>query len=136
MRCKLAAAPALAGAITIAAFLAPAAAQTPQAADQTLGMALLSATVAADGTLVASAGATAAVRNVAGDYTVTFGRSLAGCSCTASIGRANATTVVGSSGITANCPRDAPQPNDAGVIITQSGVATDTPFHLIAFCAR
>src|SRR5688572_4789338 len=51
----------------------------PAAADQKLGMALMSAVVASDGTLVAGAGAVSVTRLNAGVYNVAFERSVVGC---------------------------------------------------------
>jgi hypothetical protein len=99
-------------------------------------MALLSATVAADGTLVNAAGAVSVQKGGTGVYTVTFDRALANCSCTASIGTVNTTLTVGDSGISANCPLSPVLPNHARIFITVGDVLTDQPFQLIAFCPR
>jgi len=72
----------------VSAFvLASALATTPAWAgpgDNTLGVALMSARVAADGTLSDGAGAVSVTNNAAGQYIVTFTRNVAGCIAVAS----------------------------------------------------
>jgi len=72
-------------AAALAALLAPAAAQQLRAPDKTLGMALLSARVAADGTLEGGAGVVSSQRNSAGNYGVTFNRDVSSCDLSASV---------------------------------------------------
>jgi hypothetical protein len=116
------------------ALAAPAPAQSPQAADQTLGMAILSATVRNDGVLVRVAGAASVVRPATGIYDVTFQRDVANCSCVASAGE----FAVGLSDLgviaTANCPHAA---NVVRVRTTDhAGTSSNRNFHLIVFCPK
>jgi hypothetical protein len=59
----------------------------PQAADQTLGMALMSAFVNEDGTLARGAGAVSSQRTAEGSYEVDLDRDIHNCTYTASVSR-------------------------------------------------
>jgi hypothetical protein len=130
----------LPAALAVALSVTPALAQTPQAADQTLGMALLSAAVRTDGTLMRGAGVTSVVREAVGLYTVTFNRSLTACMCVASIGSFFDNDIVGPSpnnNATATCPTA----NGNATASVRTGNANantqnDLPFHLIVFCPK
>jgi hypothetical protein len=109
------------------------------APDNTLGMALMSATVASDGTLVHGSGATGTVKNSGlGDYTVTFERDLVGCSCTASAGHSSIGSPVIAIIATANCPGAAA--NNLRVVTTTrldtNTLRLDIDFHAIVFCPK
>ena len=125
---------------TIAAnsFLLPCLAAA--APDNTLGVALMSATVASDGTLVHGSGATGTVKNSGfGDYTVTFERDLVGCSCTASAGGFSISSPPGV-GIIANASCPSAAANNLRVLTTtrlDTGTfRLDVPFHAIVFCPK
>ena len=62
-----------------AVFFALTAAPTSQAADQTLGMAIMSAAVSEDGSLAYGAGALELFRTASNSYRVKFNRHLGGC---------------------------------------------------------
>lgn len=101
------------------------------AADQSLGMAQLAATVTAGGQLAypfATAGATRVVKITTGSYEVDFNRSVAGCFYAAT--GYNPSTVAFAQ------PKDG---NSNGVFVgtsNLSNVRTDSSFYLIVFCNR
>jgi hypothetical protein len=106
------------------------------APDNALGMALMSATVAADGTLVRGSGATSAKKIGTGEYLVQFDRSIADCSCVASVGgNSPFVTYVLAHVATANCPSFA-APGKADIATSFDNTALDKDFHLIVFCPK
>jgi hypothetical protein len=109
----------------------PALAQSPQAADQTLGMAILSGVVSSNGTLMYGDGATSAERTSVGTYQVTFNRTVARCTPVAS-GNNNAILRVGLQS-TPGFPGDNKQ---AVLAEDAAGNPKDATFALIIFCAR
>ena len=107
-------------------------APAPEAADQTLGMAIMSASVDADGTLLGGAGVTRLV-NSGGSYALDFARSIAGCARVANIGLP--TAQVGSGSITTSGDAEIP---DRLFVNTRdaNGSLAAQPFHLIVFCPK
>jgi hypothetical protein len=106
------------------AFLAPRAGIA--AADGKLGMALMSAVVASDGTLTRGAGVTQSSRIAPGNYKVIFERDVSTCTF--------AVTSVDTTPVSA-----AAQPAFGGVGVVlagSSGGPIDAPFNLIVFCAQ
>jgi hypothetical protein len=106
------------------AFLAPRASMA--AADGKLGMALMSAVVASDGTLTRGAGVTQSSRVSTGNYKVIFGRDVSTCTF--------AVTSVNTLPVSA-----AAQPGFGGVGVALAGSdggAVNAPFNLIVFCAQ
>ena len=107
------------------------------APDNTLGMALMSATV--DGgdppSLVRGAGVVSVHRTEAGRYVVGFNRDLSNCTCTASVGGNHVSFAFTTSSATANCPNTG---NTLATVYlrTLANAATDVPFHLIVFCPK
>lgn len=127
---------ALAGlAILAAASAAEARAPAKEAADQTLGMAILSASVAGDGSRVRDAGVTVVERVSLGTFRVTFERSIATCTCTANAGANSLDAALYGVTAVANCPYyDA-----ASARINTTGAAgalVDAPFHVLVFCPK
>ena len=105
----------------------PMPAAAPQAADQTLGIAIMSAFVSSTGELVEGAGVVSSVRNTAGRYTVKFNRALAGCVSTATLwGNAYSIIAVYPQGDTVNVGANNPA----------NGNPTDENFQLIVFCSK
>lgn len=106
-----------------------------EVADQTLGMALMSATVESDGTLVRGAGVASSFRSGTGNYDVRFSRSVADCTCTASLGASGSAVAYSAQNfISANCPFGAS--GNVRVWIKLNGVDANYPFHLIVFCPK
>jgi hypothetical protein len=106
---------------------------TAAAPDQTLGAALMSAVVDADGTLVRGGGATSVMRVANGTYVVTFSRSVVECTYVASLGLTGTNNIPpsGSASVVARVP------NIVLVVTTDStGSNVDTAFHLIVFCTQ
>jgi hypothetical protein len=108
----------------------------PAAADKTLGMALMSATVDANTppNLVRGSGAVSVSSSGIGFADVVFDRDLSNCSCTASAGThllGNYTSLVTAS---ANCP----YASKSALVITtdHNNMFTIAPFHLIVFCPK
>lgn len=128
---------ALLAAVTIAMVVAANGEAARAAPDNTLGMAILSATVASNGTLTHGSGATGSVQNGTGIYMVTFNRDLTGCSGTASAGRSTIGAVHFSIIATADCPATAA--NDLRVY-TRTGLTIgdviNAAFHAIVFCPK
>jgi hypothetical protein len=75
----LLATPAVASEVKGGAMLAPSLPVQPQAADRTLGSAIMFAVVEHNAVLTNSVGVTSATKNAAGSYTLTFERSIRGC---------------------------------------------------------
>lgn len=107
---------------------------SPPGADNTLGMAILSAVVNSDGTIARGAGATASSRIVTGQYEVDFGRDVSGCAYVSTVG--SPTAGASARGQPTVAPRSG---NSDGVFVeTQDSTGNDysLPFHLIVFCAK
>jgi hypothetical protein len=66
----------------------------PAAADQTLGMALMSAAVNSAGTLLRGTGAVSASRSEPGIYAVVFNRDIVACIANANVGNDGNTTLI------------------------------------------
>lgn len=101
----------------------------PEAADRSLGPALMSAFVDTDGTLLRGAGAVSASHDsVSGSYKVTFARSLHGCVGSVTPWFEN---TIAASRLGLN--RDA-----IAFVLLQSpaGVSRQGPFQLLVFCDR
>lgn len=105
-----------------------------EAADQSLGMAIMSATVEGDGTLRGIAGVVGAAKVSTGNYTIRFVRSVAGCMCVGSPGTSDGSAIhtSGALAITVNCPFG--DPENVRVWSRIGGADADFPFHLIVFC--
>lgn len=122
------------GSVLLVTALTPAA---HSAADQTLGMALMSAAVSYDGTLRGGAGAVSSSthNSLPYEYEVVFNRSLTGCDAVATTGalffpNTDWSGFVAISGIDS-------KPNSV-LVLTKStaGTPSPRPFHLIVFCAE
>lgn len=99
-----------------------------EAADNTLGVALLSAAVLGDGTLFQGAGALSVVANGSGNYRVKFVRDLVGCTAVAS-SRTN-TGLVQAADLSVS-------DDEIQVWTTDfSGVPGDRSFSLLVFCTN
>ena len=127
---------ALAGlAILTVATAADARAPAKEAADQSHGMAILSASVAGDGNRVRDAGVTAVERVSLGTYRVTFERPIATCTCTASAGANDVNAAIYGLTAAANCPyyaADSARINIANL----GGQLVDASFHVLVFCPK
>ena len=109
----------------------------PRAADQTLGMALMSAVFNANTvTLVRGTGAISVERSFVGHYLVTFERDVRDCTFVVSVG--DTTSHLQRNGFANAMPFGNLNPPAARVHTRDAGGAlVDTlPFHLIVFCAR
>jgi hypothetical protein len=108
-------------------------AQAPQAADQTFGMALLSATVGSNGVLIHGAGALSSQRNVVGDYYIDFVRSIVNCTIIAGVSHPGGGMIRGF----ASASR-LPATNNRAWVVTSlyTGVQTDLPFAVTVLCMR
>jgi hypothetical protein len=104
----------------------------------TRGMALMSAVVADDGTLVRGAGAVSASHaGAAGNYIVDFARDVTDCTYTAMVGPVGDILSPFAIGATAQAGGNPGDPNGLFVItISSSGSNVNTAFHLMVFCAR
>ena len=118
-----------AGSIALSPFAAQA------APDNTLGMALMSASVSSNGTVAASSGVTSvgSVRTGTGQYLISFDRDLAACTCTASFGERNFALISHQSAISASCPYTA---QTVFVYTSVNDALTDRGFQLIVFCPK
>ena len=109
-------------------------ARRPAVMGPSLGMAMLSATVDSNGTIVRGAGTTGSTYVGVGSYEVDFDRDVSGCTYASNIGQ----TV--SSGQSEGQSNVAPRSGNAeGVLVVttdSAGNSTDLPFHLIVFCAK
>ena len=118
-------------ALALAAALVAAPASIRAAPDQTLGMALMSATVEANGTLISGTGVKNVTRTGTGGYLVQFDRSVAGCAPVASplINFYDNFVIVN------HIPTPTP---DTFQVLTGEvlGSGEDTRFSLIVFCAK
>ena len=108
----------------------------PPVPDGKLGMALLSAVVAADGTLTTGAGATGVNHAGIGVYFIGFNRDLTGCTLSATVGEPagpGGGNVIGVTSV-------AGQGGDGTGVFVQTldppGTNVDRPFHLLVFCTR
>jgi hypothetical protein len=125
----------LVSAAILAAMIGATSSLTQRAAaapDNTLGMALMAATVAGNATLIRGAGVVAVGRGsgAKGDFVVTFDRSLANCTCTATLMSAFESTIA------AICPRGDQLLNQVEVVTWFQAQAFDLAFHLIVFCPK
>lgn len=116
--------------LALAATLAASPAALEAAPDQTLGMALLSAVVEANGTLISGTGVKNVTRTGVGGYLVQFDRSVAGCAPVASPLVNFYDNFVAVNHI--------PMPPDTFRVLTGEvlGSGEDTRFSLIVFCGR
>jgi hypothetical protein len=114
---------------------AGAAAGTPRAADGTLGMALMGASVTGTGTLTRGSGVTAANRIgvSTGEYTVFFDRDITDCIYTATIGPGGGGAAVGQISVAQRLLTE-----NGVYVATQdsAGAQADRPFHLTVFCPK
>lgn len=109
--------------------------RTPEAADRTLGFALMSAVVSETGTLLRGSGVKSVKKlEGSGSYEVIFERNVRACTYVASLTDEEFDSTQG--GTAGSAPRGT---NAAGVYVDTrngAGVFTDLPFSLIVFCAR
>lgn len=126
------AAPIVPFALVMATAIAPAfadrAAATPEAADKAHGMAMMSAAVAPDGSLIHGAGAVAAgYSGATRAYTVTFARPLAGC-----------VSAVTPKALVFAATTESTFTDRAVQVVMQGsgGLAVQAGFELIVFCGR
>ena len=104
---------------------APPAAVAPAVADQTLGMALMSAAVNSAGTLLRGSSAVSAIRNSAGIYRVVFNRDVKACVTSATI----------ASDVVQPIPYPvSTTPWTDNTVYVRMESATDRDFHLLVFC--
>ncbi len=108
------------------------------APDNTLGMALMSATVSGSfpPTIVRGSGALSVNRPGSGYVDVVFDRDLSNCTCTASTGGyLTGPGIAGAAFASANCPNAAA--NSVRVVNRNAdGTLVDVSFHLIVFCPK
>jgi hypothetical protein len=118
-------------ALALTATLAASPAVLDAAPDQTLGMALMSAVVEANGTLISGTGVKNVTRTGTGGYLVQFDRSVAGCAPVASplINFYDNFVIVN------HIPTPTP---DTFQVLTGEvlGSGEDTRFSLIVFCRK
>jgi hypothetical protein len=115
--------------LALTATLAASPAALDAAPDQTLGMALMSAVVEANGTLISGTGVKSVTRTGLGGYLVQFDRSVAGCAPVASplYNFYDNFVIV----------RHIPTPDTLQVLTGEVlGSGEDTRFSLIVFCGR
>jgi len=118
-------------ALALTAALAAFPASLDAAPDQTLGMAIMSALVAADGTLLRGTGVTAAERIDEGNYRITFNRSVGGCDLVTSLNSGDGAAFAGqAAGATFNSTLAEVRTRDS------SGTQTDRRFFVIVFCGK
>ena len=108
----------------------------PAAADKKLGMALMSAVVAADGTLASGSGAVSATKLTAGVYNVAFERSVAGCSFSATSATANDNSGVQDNLVMALHLQTASNGIQIQTLNQDGGALRDGSFHLLVFCPK
>jgi hypothetical protein len=121
-------------ALVLATVFVAAPASVRAAPDQTLGMAIMSATVAGTA-LAAGSGVVSIDRPSTGTYDIAFTRDLEACTCTASFGSHNgAISTVQQNFISANCPFGAG--NNVRVLMLVLGTPQNSPFQLIVFCPK
>lgn len=105
----------------------------PPGPDGTLGMAILSAVVANDGTVVRGAGVTGASSLSTGDYEVDFNRDVSACTYPASIGDTGAGVARGLIDVATRAG------NPSGVFVQTfdlTGAAANEPFQVLIFCTK
>ena len=120
--------------LALTATLAASPAALDAAPDQTLGMAIMSATVA-DGALAAGSGVVSVDSPSTGNWDIKFKRDLEGCTCTASFGRHTGFISTGAENfISSNCPSFAG--NNVRVVMLLGGAFQNLPFQLIVFCPK
>jgi hypothetical protein len=108
----------------------------PAAADQTLGMALMSATVDADATLIRGSGAVGSITTGnPGDFVVTFNRDVRDCTYVASVG-GSISPVAHTANVAASAPGVSSGPNTVRMTTSNNGTYANYPFHLIVFCYK
>ncbi len=128
---------ACAAAVTVAAPVtsaqaAKAAKVAPEAADQTLGMALMGAAVRGNGTLYEGVGVVSATRSGTGAYRVTFQRDIRGC-----ILNATAALFPGDSSTGAFASASYYSQTTVSVLMRNpSGTFVDHSIQLMVFCAK
>ena len=122
-------------ALVLATALVAAPAATRAAPDQTLGMALLSALVNSNGTLLGGAGATSSNRRATGLYDVFFNRSVLGCDYVATQSNTNINNYVPPLATIATAPGLSA---DRVFVVVQDGAGTnvDRIFRMIVFCPK
>ncbi len=104
------------------------------APDQTLGMAIMSASVGPTGILLDGTGVDDVSHTGTGSYFVTFLRDLVGCNYVASVGRTD--TFINNSGV-ASAWRPFDMPTSVLVLTHDfAGSLADRPFQVIVFCPR
>lgn len=104
------------------------------APDKTLGMAMMFASVDFDGTLLGGAGAVSADQFTTGGYTVTFGRSVVGCTYHATQGfGAGSITPPAVSGLSAIALQVAPAANDPGSVVVTARLTNSQALALVSF---
>ena len=106
----------------------------PAAADRALGMALMHASIGADGTLLSAAGAISASRVGTGQYEVVFDRIVVACGFTGTLG--GATTFGSPIGMIAVSRRGG---NDSAVFVVtrdEAGAVADLHFSVLIVCTR
>ena len=128
----------LATALAAPPAFAQAAKSAPEAADMTLGMALMSAIVDAEGNLVSGAGAVSARKvNDQGFFEVFFQRTVGNCTSVASVGGASYVSTIGHG--MAETYNVANIGGGTGITVLtrdQSGVPVKRDFQVIVFCAK
>jgi hypothetical protein len=105
-----------------------------EAADGTLGMALMAASVNANATLAHGSGV-ASTTKLGGNglYQVTFDRDVSLCTYVATIGPANTSSAEGQIDVALRAG------NSSAVFVNThnaAGSSTDQPFHLLVFCNK
>lgn len=123
-------------AATFAAGPALAAKQMPEAADQTLGTALLSARLDSYGNLHGGAGVTGVAHPSTGVYIVTFSRSVVDCAYSGTAGFWAPVSAPDAFGHVSVQPYDG---NANSVIVGRgnaAGLSADGSFHLLVLCTN
>ena len=107
---------------------------TQAAADNTLGVALLSASVDANGALVRGSGVTNTSRITTGRYQVTFNRDVTQCTYSATVGVATGAFTL------PDFIQATPKPDIPNAVLVETddktGALNDDPFHLLVFCPQ
>jgi len=120
------------GGLAFAAAIPPVAA----APDQTQGVALMSATVTAGGTLVRGSGTVSSARDAVGTYTVTFERPINACAAVGNVSQTRGVEFPGPVPGSVSVAFVGPQ-NQAAVLVTDlDGQADDLAFQLLVFCEK
>lgn len=107
-------------------------AHRPAALGPALGMAMLSATVDSNGTIVRGAGATGGSYVGTGTYEVDFDRDVSGCTYASTVGPSDSGSAQGQSDV---APRSGTADGVLVETLDSAGNSKDLPFHLIVFCA-